>query len=245
MSKIRILAVEDDPIHEDKLRMVMDMLAYDLIDVLPDPSRLMPLISATKPDILLMDIDLSNNMSGIDLVKKINEIHDIPTVYLTSFTDDVTFNEAKKTLPAAYITKPYKAEELQRAVELAVLARQHDQFNSANQLYQINSRENFFIKNGNTLTKISISAISLIKAYDKYCYIFTPEEKFMLKGRLKNILSHLPASQFCQVHRSYVVNISAIESIDMKNNNILVMGKTIGIGKTYKQNLFTNVSLLG
>ena len=223
----------------------MDVLGYDLIDVLPDHTRLMSIISATRPDILLMDIDLGSNASGIDLVGKINEIHNIPTIYLTSFADDATFNEAKKTFPAAYITKPYKTEELKRAVELAVFTGQHDQISAALPGNQNGTRENLFIKTGNALKKVSVSEITLIEAYDKYCYIFTTGQKYMLKERLKNILSHLPASRFCQVHRSYIVNLSAIESIDLQQNYIVIMEKTIGIGKTFKQNLFASVDLLG
>lgn len=81
MSKIRILATEDDPIHEEKLRMVIDKLNYELIDVLTDPYQVISVIRATKPDVLLMDIDLNSDISGIDLVNKINELHDIPTVF--------------------------------------------------------------------------------------------------------------------------------------------------------------------
>ena len=126
MSKIRILATEDDPIHEEKLRMVIDKLNYELIDVLTDPYQVISVIRATKPDVLLMDIDLNSDISGIDLVNKINELHDIPTVFLTSFQDAKTFNKAKETLPAAYITKPYNAEELERSIELAVFSKQKD-----------------------------------------------------------------------------------------------------------------------
>ena len=245
MSKIRVLAVEDDPIHQDKLRMIIDVLGYDLIDVLNDHTRLMSIISATNPDVLLMDIDLGEDLSGIDLVLKINEIYDIPAVYLTSYADDQTFTEAKKTFPAAYITKPYDAEELKRAIELAVISNQNTRLNSSNTKNQLIARDNIFIKNGNTLNKLSISDIRLIEAYDKYCFIFTSNQKYMIKERLKNILLQLPEYQFCQVHRSYVINISAIESIDLHQNNIIVLGKSIGIGKTYKQNLFTNVNTIG
>jgi len=245
MSKIRVLAIEDDPIHQDKLRMVMDALGFDLIDVVEDPAQLLGIINATKPDVMLMDIDLGNDVSGIDLVEKVNEVHDIPIVFLTSFIDDQTFHEAKKTLPAAYLTKPYKAENLNRAVELAVLTSQNKLFGSANRKNQLRVKENLFIKNGNILTKVAISDIKFIEAYDKYCYINIPGQKYMLKERLKNILLQLPESQFCQIHRSYIINISAIESIDLQQNKLIIMGKAIGIGKTYRQNLFANVSLLG
>ena len=223
----------------------MDLLGYDLIDVLKDHTRLMSIISATNPDVLLMDIDLGDNVSGIDLVLKINEMYDIPTVYLTSFADDQTFNEAKTTFPAAYITKPYDADELKRAIELAVFSNQDKRFSSANRKNRFAVSENIFIKNANTLVKVSIPDIRLIEAYDKYCYIFTTNQKYMIKERLKNILLQLPESLFCQVHRSYIINISSIESIDLHQNNIIVMGKSIGIGKTFKQNLFANVNTIG
>ena len=68
MSKIRILATEDDPIHEEKLRMVIDVLNYELIDVIADPHKIIPIIRATNPDVLLMDIELGSDISGIELM---------------------------------------------------------------------------------------------------------------------------------------------------------------------------------
>jgi DNA-binding NtrC family response regulator len=126
MTKIKILATEDDAIHEEKLRMAIDLLNYTLIDVIVDPHKVMSVISATKPDVLLMDIDLGSDISGIDLSKKINGLFDIPIVYITSFVDKNTFNEAKKTQPTAYLSKPYKIDELERVIELAVLQKQSE-----------------------------------------------------------------------------------------------------------------------
>jgi len=99
MLKIRVLAAEDEAIHADKLRMVLDTVGYKLIDVVSDSGQLHNLINATKPDVLLMDIDLGVVKTGIELVKEVNVAHDIPTVYLTSFTYNQTFREAKKTMP--------------------------------------------------------------------------------------------------------------------------------------------------
>lgn len=244
MSKIRILAAEDDPIHEEKLRMVLEVLNYELINVITDPHQVIPLIKATDPDILLMDIDLGNDISGIDLVHKINELYDIPTVFLTSFQDSETFNQAKETLPVAYITKPYKADELQRSIELAIFSKKHERKGllSTKKSY---GRKHLFIKDGHSLTKVLHSEISLVEAYDKYCYIHTQRKKFMLKERLKNILDQLPDDLFVQVHRSYIVNIEAVDDIQLIQNRLLIGNKEIGIGKTYKQALLSRISTLG
>ena len=242
MSKIRILATEDDPIHEEKLRMVMDILNYELIDVISDPHQVIPMVQATKPDVLLMDIDLNSDISGIDLVKKINESYDIPTVFLTSFQDAKTFNQAKETLPVAYVTKPYEADALERSIELAVFCKKQEVKGLLNK-HPV--RKHLFIKDGPSLTKVLHSEISVIEAYDKYCYIHTQRKKFMLKERLKNIADQLPNHLFVQVHRSYIINLEAIDDIQLTQNKLFVGGKEIGIGKTYKQTLLSKISTLG
>ena len=241
MTKIRILATEDDPIHEEKLRMVMDVLNYDLIDVIDDPHQVITVIRATNPDVLLMDIDLNSDISGIELVYKINELFDIPTVFLTSFHDSETFNKAKETLPVAYITKPYTREDLQRSIELTVINKQKER----RALTNVNILKHLFIKDGLSLTKVMLSEIIMIEAYDKYCYIHTARKKLMIKERLKNIGNQLPDDLFIQVHRSYIVNLEAIEAIRLVQNKLSIGGKEIGIGKTYKQAFLSRISTLG
>jgi len=244
MSKIRVLATEDDPIHEEKLRMVMDSLSYDLIDVIVDPHQVILSIRATNPDVLLMDVDLNSDISGIDLIKKINELFDIPTVYITSFSDLNTFNKAKETQPAAYITKPYGAEELQRSIELAVFNKQKERKNIGTTNVDPTS-SHLFVKDGHSLTKVRLSEIKYIEAHDKYCFIHTLDKKYMIKERLKNIADQLPNHSFLQVHRSYIINLEAIDDIQPSQSKLSIGGKEIGIGKTYKQALFSRISTLG
>ncbi len=243
MSKIRILAIEDDPIHEAKLRMVMDSLKYDLIDVIVDPHQVIPIIRATNPDILLMDVDLNSDISGIDLVNKINELFDIPIVFLTSFHDASTFNKAKETQPAAYITKPYKAEELERSIELAIFNKQKERIGIASPK---NTRitKHLFVKDGASLTKVLLSAIRYIEAYDKYCYIHLEHKKYMIKERLKNISEKLPDDLFLQVHRSYIINLEAIDDIQLTQSKLLIGEKEIGIGKKYRHVFLSRISIL-
>ncbi len=244
MSKIRILATEDDPIHEEKLRMTMDLLNYDLIEVIADPHQVIPVIKAANPDILLMDIDLNSDISGIDLSNKINELFDIPIVFVTSFHDSKTFNKAKETQPAAYITKPYKTDELQRSIELAIFSKKRNDADYPSPKV-VNYTNHLFIKDGSSLTKVMLTEIMLIEAYDKYCYIHTPHKKFMLKERLKNIAEHLPDQLFIQVHRSFIINLEAIDSIRLAQNKLTIGGKDIGIGKTYKQAFLSKINTLG
>jgi DNA-binding LytR/AlgR family response regulator len=245
MSKIRILATEDDALHEEMLRITIDKLGFELIDVIYKPADLLLKISATKPDLLLMDIDLGEELSGIDLMKKVNEIYDLPVIYVTSFSDSNTFQEAKKTYPSAYIVKPYNEKELQRAIELAIYNKQINTNNSNGFKYNVITNNFIYIKEENTLVKIELNSIQLIEAYDKYCFIYTAEKKRMIRLKLKDICMQLPSSFFCQVHRSFIININAIDSIETSDHKITVAGKEIAVSKTYKKNLFSRLLTIG
>ena len=242
MSKIRILATEDDALHEEMLRIVIDKLGYELIDVVYKPSDLYLKISATKPDLLLMDIDLGNEVSGIDLTKEINDRYDIPVIYVTSFADSETFQKAKKTHPSAYIVKPYKETELQRAVELAIYNKSDSPDTVRRGRNEVVLNNHIYLKEGNVLVKVDLESIQLIEAYDKYCFIYTGDRRKMIRVRLKDLMEQLPDSLFCQAHRSYVVNIGAIEKIALSSNKITVAGKEIPVSKTYKHYLFTKLN---
>src|SRR5690606_35014453 len=113
MSLIRILAIEDDPIYAESLRLVLEELGYLLIEVTDDIHEFFRLIKATLPDILLIDIDLGLEMDGIQLAEKVNQEVEIPFLFVTSYKDSQTVLRAKDVLPAAYITKPYEPASLQ------------------------------------------------------------------------------------------------------------------------------------
>lgn len=244
MSKIRILAVEDDPIHQERLRMVVHALKYELIDVLHDPHEVVNMIVATRPDILLMDIDLSSDINGIELVGQINKSYDLPTVFLTSFRDSETFNQAKETHPIAYITKPYEVGDLQRAIELAVFNNRQD-LSSLPQSAPAIVQNHIFVKDVNSLKKVRLSDIRFVEAYDKYCYIHTPDKKYMLKERLKNIATRLPRQRFIQIHRSFIINLEAIDDIQLHRNIVIIDHKEVGIGRSYRQAFLSSINTLG
>lgn len=245
MSKIRILATEDDALHEEMLRISLSNLGYELIDVIYKPTELFLKLSATKPDLLLMDIDLGEDVSGIDLIKEVNKRYDIPVIYVTSFADNETFVEAKKTCPAAYVVKPYNEAELQRAIELAI-------YNKLDTKLPFNTWENdvilnkhIYVKEDGNLKKVELSTIELVEAYDKYCFIHTGGKKIMIRSRLGAVLVQLPSSLFCQVHRSYIVNVNSIDNIRAADHRISIAGKEISLSKTYKNNLLSRLNTIG
>ncbi len=245
MPKIRILATEDDPLHEEMLRVTLQKLGYSLIDVIFKSADVLLKIAATKPDLLLMDIDLGGEVSGIDLTREINTRYDIPVIYVTSFADTDTFRKAKETCPDAYVVKPYNEEELQRAIELAIYNKQNNNIPFDGWNNDLVFNKHIYLKENGSLKKVELNAIQLIEAYDKYCFIYTGNKKIMIRSRLSDVIEQLPSTLFFQVHRSFVVNLNAIESIKTGDNKITIADKEITVSKTFKNNLFARLNTIG
>jgi DNA-binding LytR/AlgR family response regulator len=244
LHSIKVLAVEDDDLHADVLRMVIDQLGYELIDVVDNPADALRLLGATRPDVLLMDIDLGGEETGIDLVRKVNEVADVPVIYVTSFREESIFKAARETMPEAYLNKPYDPVNLRAAIELAVFRRQQEATQVREQKPGQPAATTVFVKEGNNLVKLLLRDVVLVEAYDKYCFVYTRGKKHLLSLQLKHLLQHLPPEQFLQVHRSYVVNLEAIDGVRPAQNSLEVAGKLIPVSKTYKNALFARITLL-
>ncbi len=243
MPVIKILAVEDEELHADLLRMHLDKLDYQLIALLDDAKDVLSVIRATKPDVVLMDIVLNGVMNGIELASRINEVADVPVIYLTSHRDMETFQAAKKTFPESYLTKPYDTFQLQSAIELAILKNQQVARPPISK-HSESGADSLFVKEGTALSKVSFSDILYVQAFDKYCYVHTAEKKFLMGSTLKAVSANLPVDTFIQVHRSYIINLSKVEKIVPAESTLLLAGKPIPVSRAYKTNVFSHFNII-
>ena len=94
--------------------------AYEVSAVVSTGRDALRRVKQLKPDLILMDIVLRMDMSGIQTAEKIHEQHDIPIIYLTAYADEETLDKAKKTEPYGYILKPFEDRELQTTIEMAL-----------------------------------------------------------------------------------------------------------------------------
>ena len=99
------------------------------------------------------------------------------------------------------------------------------------------------IKSGAYEYKIPFSEIELLEASSEYIKYWTKDSNYLVLGALKKLMDALPAHQFIQVHRSFIVPIAAIKGRE-KYNLILKNGKTIPIGKTYRQRVLSRIAAL-
>lgn len=120
MRKTKILIVEDESIVARDIRNMLVGLGYEVTAVVPGAAEAVRKAGETKPDLVLMDVILQGEKTGIEAAEQIYTHFRIPVVYLTAYADSSTVQHAKKTEPFGYIIKPFEERELQTTIEIAL-----------------------------------------------------------------------------------------------------------------------------
>lgn len=120
MGKVKILIVEDESIVALDIKRAVTKLGHEVVKTVTNYDDALEIATQYRVDIILMDINLENSKDGIQTATDIQNIIDIPIIYLTAFTDDETISRAVQTNPVAYLNKPFRREELKSSILLAI-----------------------------------------------------------------------------------------------------------------------------
>ncbi|MCB0707580.1 MAG: LytTR family transcriptional regulator DNA-binding domain-containing protein [Saprospiraceae bacterium] len=245
-SKISVLIVEDDPIIASDISHYMKDFGYSPFPAVSSAADALLLMENIIPDFILIDVSLDGDMDGIELAEKINQDYDIPILFLTAHHDRQTLDRIKATHPSAYLVKPLQVHNLQTSIELALYNHSHKKLVSKPQDTEMEnfiSGDHFFIKIKNQLRKILLEDIHALEAYDNYSFAHTKTgQKHIVGSTLKALELKLNEYQFVRIHRSFIVNLKAIESIE--DDIVMIRDLKIPIGKTYKEEFMKRIQLL-
>ena len=242
---MKVLIVEDESNYADTLEMFVDGLGYEIAGVASNGKKALDLFEEQHPDLVLMDIHLEGELSGIDLARIFQGKKQMPIIYITSYDDPETFVKAKQTGPYAYLIKPFEPETLQRSIELALqhaYAEGEQVFENSEQV--VLAASSFFVKDRNRLIKIGIEEILWIEVDDKYCMLHTADRKFTVRQSLKELAQKLDPAVFVQTHRSYIVNATEIEDIDLSLFIVRINGAEVPLGRAHKDDLMKRLQML-
>jgi len=238
-NKVSILIVEDDMIIAANLSIQLTSLGYEVAGILPRGEEAIIHVKEHSPHILLMDINLKGALNGIDTARAIQKFQDIPIIYLTANSDDVTFEKAKETQPKAFITKPFNKLSLQRTIALVV--EQMKEGKEASQSIQDIEvlEDRIFVRHNGRMEKLLLEDILYIEADRNYCTLNTHKINHMLTCTLKVMEEKLPKSSFIRVHRSFIINISKLDVL--ADGHLEIGRKAIPIGKSHKELLLSRI----
>ncbi|MCP9199564.1 response regulator [Gramella sp. GC03-9] len=244
--KIKILIVEDEMVIAANISLQLTELGYEVTAIVPRGEEALTQIESELPDILLLDINLKGELDGIETALKMQKTHDIPIIYLTANSDDAHFQRAKETHPYAFIAKPFKKLDLQRAIELTMSQAEMKVKNNKKprqEQEEISILEDaIFVRHSTSMVKVSIADILYIEAERNYCRIFTSNKEHLLVITLKEMDKKLPAKHFMRIHRSYIINISKIQEV--ATTHIVIGRKAIPIGKSLKKELLKRLQTI-
>jgi DNA-binding LytR/AlgR family response regulator len=251
MSKNNILVVEDESIVSKDIQQSLKKLGYNIVGAASTGEKAIELANETKPDLVLMDIMLKGDMSGIETAEKIKETLSIPVIYLTAYADENTLAKAKVTEPYGYIIKPFKEIDLHTSIEMALYKHGKEQeiVKERDFLYLlVENKEGddsvIFVKSNSRLIKVKSSDILFVEALKDYVVINLGDSRYTIHSTMKDIEKKLPSHDFIRVHRSYIVRLDKINAIEQ--TNIVMEGgkKLIPIGGSYKDDLFKKIKTI-
>jgi DNA-binding LytR/AlgR family response regulator len=238
-TSVKILVVEDEMIIGAKISMQLTSLGYEVTGILPRGDEAILHLEQNKPDIVLLDINLKCTIDGIETAKQIHQKHKTPIIYITANSDEATFNRAKSTKPFAFIAKPFKQLDLQRAIELAISRMAEndtgkmEETESDEQPFILNDR--IFVRYKEKMLKIMLADIRYIEAERNYSRIFTANREHLLSITLKTIEEKLPVKLFQRIHRSYVINIMHVDEV--AEHHVMIAQKPIPLGTGMREQL--------
>ncbi|MBT1688269.1 response regulator [Dawidia soli] len=217
MTAINVLIVEDKVLIAEDIAAKLRKHGLEVAGIYDTGEEAMEAVKTLRPDLVLMDIELAGAMDGISAAHVMTQEHDIPVIYLSDFADPKTLDRAKKTQPANYLTKPFNENELVRAIDIA--------FTNANThaAKRPLKKDHVFLREDNQVfSRLKLDDILYLKAERAYCNIVTEAREHTFSTSMNHIWDQLGHDDFVRAHRSYVVNLNRITSLD---GNVIHLGK--------------------
>lgn len=250
MAKTNVLVVEDESIVSKDIQQSLKKLGYNVVGAASTGEKAIDLAHAENPDIILMDIMLKGNITGIETSEKIKEDLNIPIIFLTAYADEATLSKAKVTEPYGYIIKPFKEIDLHTSIEMALYKHKKEKevVKERDLLYSLvegkESKDFVFVKSNSRLIKLRTNDIYYVEALKDYVVINTLSTRYTIHSTMKDIEKKLPQDDFIRVHRSFIVRLDKIAAIEQPNLILENDKKTIPIGGSYKDELVQRINLI-
>ncbi len=124
MSQAKILIIEDEVAIACDIAFNLESHGYTIVNIVHSAEDGLEVLKNHDVHLVMLDINLGNGLSGIELATIIDREFRIPFIYITSYADNDTLTKAAETFPASYLVKPFKEDDLAPAVKMALAKKQ-------------------------------------------------------------------------------------------------------------------------
>jgi PAS domain S-box-containing protein len=122
----RVLIVEDEPIVALDLQQELEQFGCEVVALAQSAEEAMMAAEEFRPDIALMDLHIVGSLDGIQTARLLREAYQIPSIFLTAYSDDGTIERAIREMPYGYLTKPFQTQELNATIQVALYKAKAD-----------------------------------------------------------------------------------------------------------------------
>ncbi len=119
-TKTKILLVEDEAITALAMNMALENMGYATCEPVATGRKALERLPLDKPDVILMDINLTGDMDGIETAYRVRELCPTPIIFISGYSSNELMARAKAIDPVAIFVKPVRPQELQDAIETAL-----------------------------------------------------------------------------------------------------------------------------
>ncbi|MCD9856643.1 Transcriptional regulatory protein YpdB [compost metagenome] len=183
-------------------------------------------------DLIFLDIEMPE-MTGIELTKNLSG-KDIIIIFTSSNKDYAL--EAFELNIADYILKPVMPARFLQAVSKA-----QSILESRKEDVEVTKDEFLFVRDSNITRRLKLDDIFYAEAMGDYVKFYTREKMFAIHGKMKTAEERLPKDHFIRVHRSYIVSVGKIDTL--QDGGIMINGKFIPVADAYRKALNTRMNV--
>ncbi len=229
---LNCLIVDDEPLARKQIEAYVERVPFlTLVGTARNPMLAKEVLEAEMVDLIFLDIQMPH-MSGIDFLKNNDIFQQIvvitayPEYALDGFDLEVT----------DYLMKPVAFERFLKASNKALA-----KVSGSSMIKSISDKPDFlYIKCNQRYEKVWLADILYIESMLNYINIITKQRKFTVYSSLKAIESSLPPDQFIRIHKSYMVAIHHVNSID--GRHLQVMGHQLPVSRSNKQAVLQKIT---
>jgi CheY-like chemotaxis protein len=116
----KLLIVEDEPIVALDLKQEVEQLGHKVVGVAESADEALAAVKMCRTDLALMDVRIMGSMDGIETARLLRSRYHIPSIFLTSYSDETTISRAAREIPYGYLTKPFQSGELMATLQVAL-----------------------------------------------------------------------------------------------------------------------------
>ncbi len=224
---INCVIIEDEPLAMERIKeFVLKAPFLKLLHCFDNAIEAIGFLKSEKVDLLFLDIQM-DGFTGIQLLESINNR---PDVIITTAFDQYALKGFDLNV-ADYLLKPYTFERFMQAV-----TKVYDKHISTPK----NSRKTFiFVKTEYRLEKVNLDDILFIEGMRDYRCLHLPGKRIMTPETFGDLENELPKENFCRVHKSFIIALGKINSIE--KDRIRINDQLIPVSDTYKDNFYRSI----